>query len=157
MSIHSVLSGRRGFDEFREIRVTKFAIEIEAELREFYGNFGGQTGSADALQNVEIVIGDRFRLGAILDVFAELSDEGGDALFGELASSIESVVNPFTGHEAGDGAAQESVARGVFAHPRVRGSLQDRAAHQAHSLSSLARILLAPEFYWPELRIFTKR
>jgi len=26
---------RRGFDEFREIGVTEFAIEIEAELREF--------------------------------------------------------------------------------------------------------------------------
>src|SRR6202041_2505801 len=99
----------RAFDEPRENGVTVFAIQIEAKLRKLYGHFGGQTGRTDALQNVEVVIRDRLRLGAALNVFAELRDEGSDALFCQLERGRESVVNRFTRHEAGDGAAQESV------------------------------------------------
>ncbi len=81
---------------------------------------------------LEIVLGDDFGFGAQRDVFAEMSEDGAEPVGGEAAGGGERVLRIFARHEAGDGAAHETEARRVLAHPGALRSCQNRAAHQAH-------------------------
>ena len=123
------------FDELGEVGVTKLAIEIEAELRELDGNFGGESRRADALNKIEIVQRDCFGFGAVGDVFAEMREDGGDAVFSEAAGGGERVGGVFTGHEPRNGAAHEAVARGAFTQPRALRGFQKRTPQHGHAVT----------------------
>ena len=61
------------------------------------------------------MVSDFFGFGARGDVFAQVGEDGGDIFGAERLRGGQGVFKGFSGHETGDGAADEFVVGGVVA------------------------------------------
>jgi len=102
-------------DQLCEICETQFRVEVEPQLGEFHGNFGGRAAGVDAFENAEVMLGDRFGFRAIADVFAETREDCADAAFREATGGSKGIVNIFTGKKARGSFSEEAIARRVVA------------------------------------------
>src|SRR6266481_8708875 len=108
--------------------------EVQTELRQFDGNFRLQASFSDALQNLEIVFLNQLRLGAVLDVFAQVCEDRSDLLASQRLRRAKCVVQSFAGHKPGHSAAHKGVMCGVVAKPPILRRSQQQGSHQTHSL-----------------------
>ena len=119
-------------DELREILVAEVGIEVESELRKFYGNFRGNSGGADAIVEFEEMARDLRSFVAVGNIFTQMRQHGLNAVRGERARGGDGVLHVFARQETSRGAAHESEAGSVFAHPLILRDCQNSAAHQIH-------------------------
>src|ERR1700683_475037 len=56
---------RRVFDQLCKISETEFLVQIETELREFYGDFSRKVRIANLIEDIEIMFGDFLSFGAV--------------------------------------------------------------------------------------------
>ena len=66
------------FNRLHGFRV--FVIDIEAELRELHGNFGGHILRADPVEETEIVRGHLFRFCTTRNIFAKMGKKSDDSI-----------------------------------------------------------------------------
>jgi hypothetical protein len=111
--------------EAYEVTAAEFRSEVEAELGGLDRYPGVQTGLADPVEKVEVVGDHRVRFGGIADVLAEMGEDRRHAGGREVTCGTERVIDVFAWHEAGDGAADEGAARGLFAQPAALGSCEE--------------------------------
>src|SRR5467141_5169708 len=110
--------------------------EVQTELRQFDGNFCLQASFSDALQNLEIVFLNQLRLGAVLDVFAQVCEDRSDLLASQRLRRAKCVIQRFAGHKPGHCAAHKGITCGVVAKPSILRRSQQQGSHQTHSFVS---------------------
>jgi len=124
--------------------------EIQTKLRQFDGNFRAQTSYSDAFQNFEIVFRNLLRLGAILDVFAQVSEDRSDLLSTQNLCGSKCVVERLAGHEPRDAAPYKRVMRRAMSQPLILRCCQQHRSHKTHEcLLALEskRLRLPPAHY----------
>ena len=124
-------------DDPAEIGVADVLAEVEAELSELDGKLGGEAFGADAVNDADIVLGNLPGFARVGNVFAEMGEDGADVLVSESVGGGDGAFDGFTGHEAGDGAADKRSSRSAFAEPHVLRCRQENAARNAHSRRGL--------------------
>src|SRR6202011_1387572 len=116
----------------------KIRREIQTELRQFDGNFRLQTPFSDALQNLEIVFRNLLRLGAVLDVFAQVCEDRSDLLSKQNLCRAKRIIERLAGHESRHGAPYKRVVRRPMAQPLILRCCEQHRSHETHEcLASL--------------------
>src|SRR5260370_4022938 len=108
--------------------------EIQTELCQFDGNLRLQALFSDALQNFKVVFRNLLRLGVVLDVFPQISENRSDVFSTQSLSRAKRVIERLAGHEPGHRAAHKGIMCGMVAKPSVLRRSQQQGAHQTHSL-----------------------
>src|SRR6266850_2690614 len=116
----------------------KFQREIQTELRQFDRNFRLKTAFSDALQNLEIVFRNLLRLGAVLDVFAQVCEDRSDLLSKQNLRRAKRIIKRLAGHESGYRAPYKRVMPRPMAQPPILRCCKQHRSHQTHEcLASL--------------------
>ena len=85
-----------------------------------------------ALEEVVVVRHDVVRLGAIVDVLAEVREEDAEPFAVEPVGRLDRVVDFLARHEAANRPLRERKLGQVLLHPRVAGHPQEAGAHRSH-------------------------
>ena len=126
---------RAMLEEFGNVRKAECAVEVQAKLCELHGNFRGQPGRANPLENLKIMLRDAFGFGAVGDVFAQMRQHRRDAVLGQRARGLECILHLFAGHEALGRPAEKSILRRALPQPFALRGNQDGPARQSHAQS----------------------
>jgi hypothetical protein len=92
------------------------------EVRGLHGQFGRETGLADAAERPDVVLSDPFGGRAVGDRLAQLRDDGGHAPLVERHTSAEGGLDGLAGHEAPYGPLREGSIPDLLRKPPTLGS-----------------------------------
>src|SRR6185369_598343 len=104
-------------------------IDVQAELRQFYGNVRIKTTRGDGLAHLDVVTHRLVGGGHIGDVFPETREHRAETVALQLRGRCERRVQILARHEAADRSADERQRRRTLPHPLVLRNHEKCAAN----------------------------
>ena len=121
--------------------LARIAPDIQAEVRQLHRHLGGKEPVAELIDDLEVVVADRFGFGAVPHLLAQLREDGAHPGGRELAARLERGGEVFPGHEAADRTAREGALPELLGEPRAARGSQEERSGECHGAE---KIVAAP-------------
>ena len=102
-------------DDVFEIFGAKVRRKIQAELRQLHRHFRREPRLVDAIQHLEIMLGDLTSFVAVGDIFAQVREHAAHAFLTKRLRGGEGVLESLARHKTRNAALDERILYGVFA------------------------------------------
>ncbi len=117
---------------------TRRAVRVQAELRELDRELGPERALAHPVEQLEVVIADRLRLGFESHLLAQLGEHRAEPHLGEPCRGGERRLRLLARQEAPHGSAQERALAELAREPRAARGSEQEAAGEGHGPREIA-------------------